>query len=53
MTTSMSSEPNDQNATQASESSIDMNLLKEIAKKALVDALNSVRRCSWRYLGQS
>ncbi|KAF5384914.1 hypothetical protein D9615_001128 [Tricholomella constricta] len=42
MTTSMSSETDDHATIQPAESLIDVNLLKEIAKKALVDALNSV-----------
>lgn len=32
----------DQNSAQPDESTLDVNLFKEIAKKALVDALNSV-----------
>lgn len=39
----MSSEPNDQ-PSQPEESQVDVSLLKEIARKALVDALNSVRQ---------
>lgn len=41
MTTSMSSD--DYTTGQTDDTSIDTNLLKEIGKKALVDALNSVR----------
>ncbi|KAF8079084.1 Sec1-like protein [Lyophyllum atratum] len=42
MTTSMSSEPDDHTTPQSSEAVVDVNLLKEIGRKALIDALNSV-----------
>lgn len=43
MPTPIPSESDEQATPQSDGTSLDMNLLKEIARKALVDALNSVR----------
>jgi hypothetical protein len=43
MTTPIPTEFDEQTTPQSNETPLDVNLLKEIARKALVDALNSVR----------
>ena len=43
MAAASTSAADEQSSAQGNETSLDINLLKEIAKKALVDALNSVR----------